>query len=90
MKKLLIISLTAVALLATSCKDMLEEEVYGKPTAEEMLSNPDNVAMVVGQAYSEVKWLHDHWGYWGINTISSDECVNPVRNPGNDWADDGY
>ena len=50
MKKLLIISLTAVALLATSCKDMLEEEVYGKPTAEEMLSNPDNVAMVVGQA----------------------------------------
>lgn len=90
MKKLLIISLTAVALLATSCKDMLEEEVYGKPTAEEMLSNPDNVAMVVGQAYSEVKWLHDHWGYWGINTISSDECVNPVRNPGQDWNDDGY
>ena len=90
MKKLLIITLASVALLATSCKDMLEEEVYGKPTAEEMLSNPDNVAMVVGQAYSEVKWLHDHWGYWGINTISSDECVNPVRNPGNDWADDGY
>jgi hypothetical protein len=37
-----------------------------------------------------VKWLHDHWGYWGINTISSDECLNPVRNPGNDWNDDGY
>ena len=93
MKKLLIISLTAVALLATSCKDMLEEEAYGKPTAEEMLSDPNNVAKVVGQAYSEVKWLHDHWGYWGINTISSDECVNPIRKPGpggGDWYDNGY
>ncbi|MBR3565819.1 MAG: RagB/SusD family nutrient uptake outer membrane protein [Paludibacteraceae bacterium] len=73
-----------------SCKDMLKEEVYGKPTAEEMLASEENVAKVVGQAYSEMKWLHDHWGYWGINTISSDECVNPVRNPGQDWNDDGY
>lgn len=39
MKKLFIISLTAVALLATSCKDMLEEEVYGKPTAEDALQS---------------------------------------------------
>jgi hypothetical protein len=69
---------------------MLDEEVYGQPTAEELLANEQNVAKVVGQAYSEVKWLHDHWGYWGINTISSDECVNPVRIPGNDWNDDGY
>ncbi len=79
-----------MALLMTSCKDMLAEETYGKPTSEEMLANADNVAKVVGQAYAEVKWLHDHWGYWGINTISSDECVNPVRNPGQDWSDDGY
>ena len=69
---------------------MLDEEVYGQPTADELLANEQNVAKVVGQAYSEVKWLHDHWGYWGINTISSDERVNPVRVPGNDWNDDGY
>lgn len=89
MKKSLILVLTAVAILASGCH-MLDEEVFGQPTAEELLGNEQNVAKVVGQAYSEVKWLHDHWGYWGINTISSDECVNPVRVPGNDWNDDGY
>lgn len=88
MKKTLICALAAVALLSTGCKDMLKEEVFGQPTSEEMLTNPDNVAMVVGQAYSEVKWLHDHWGYWGIATLSTDECINPQRN--SDWNDDGY
>ncbi|MGM9837556.1 MAG: RagB/SusD family nutrient uptake outer membrane protein [Paludibacteraceae bacterium] len=90
MKKILICVLAAVALLSTGCKDMLEEEVYGKQTIDEMLSNEENVARVVGQAYAEVAWLHDHWGLWGILTLSADECVNPVRNPGNDWSDDGY
>ena len=55
-----------------------------------MLANQENVARVVGQAYADVKWLHDHWGYWGINSLSSDECINPVRQPANDWNDDGY
>lgn len=90
MKKIFLYALAAVAILSTSCESMLEEEVYGKPTAEEMLANEENVAKVVGQAYADVKWLHDHWGYWGINTISSDECLNPIRMPGNDWNDDGY
>lgn len=90
MKKIFLYVLAAVAILSSSCESMLEEEVYGKPTAEEMLANEDNVAKVVGQAYADVKWLHDHWGYWGINTISSDECLNPIRMPGNDWNDDGY
>ncbi len=91
MKKIFIVSVAAIlAFSLHSCKDMLEEEVFGQPTADEMLSNPGNVAKVVGQAYAEVKWLHDHWGYWGITTISSDECVNPVRDPGQDWSDDGY
>lgn len=90
MKKIFLYALTTVAILSTSCEGMLKEEVYGKPTAEEMLTNEENVAKVVGQAYADVKWLHDHWGYWGINTISSDECVNPIRMPGNDWNDDGY
>ena len=90
MKKVFIYALAAVAILSTGCEGLLDEEVYGKPTSEEMLASEDNVAKVVGQAYADVKWLHDHWGYWGINTISSDECLNPVRNPGNDWNDDGY
>lgn len=89
MKKYIIV-LTLFSLVASSCKGLLDEQVYGKPTAEEMLSEPENVAKVVGQAYAEITWLHDHWGYWGINTLSSDECVNPVRNPGEDWSDNGY
>lgn len=90
MKKIAFFICLGVAALTTSCSDVLEEEVYGQPTAQEMLANQENVARVVGQAYADVKWLHDHWGYWGINSLSSDECINPVRQPGNDWNDDGY
>ena len=59
MKKILNCLLLASAFLATSCEGMLDEEVFGKPTSEEMLSNAENVAKVVGQAYAEVAWLHD-------------------------------
>ncbi len=90
MKKVLLYTIAVLSCICTSCKGMLDEEIYGKPTTDEMLANSDNVAKVVGQAYAEITWLHDHWGYWGITTLSADECVNPVRNPGNDWADDGY
>lgn len=90
MKKIAFFICLGVAALTTSCSDALEEEVYGQPTSQEMLANQENVARVVGQAYADVKWLHDHWGYWGINTLSSDECINPVRLPGPDWDDDGY
>ncbi len=90
MKKILFIAVALVALTFTSCEDMLKEEAFGKPTADEMLANEDNIAKLVGQAYAEMKWLHDHWGYWGLNTISTDEACVPLRNPGNDWSDDGY
>lgn len=90
MKKIAFFICLGLAGLFTSCDDMLDEKVYGQPTAQEMLANEENVARVVGQAYADVKWLHDHWGYWGINSLSSDECINPVRLPGNDWNDDGY
>ena len=75
----------------SSCENMLDENPYGKPTAEEILSSSEeNMAKIVGQAYAEITWLHDHWGYWGLSTLSSDECVCPIRNPGGDWNDDGY
>lgn len=90
MKKIVFFICLGLATLCTSCEDVLEEQVYGQPTAQEMLANQQNVARVVGQAYADLKWLHDHWGYWGINTLSADECINPVRQPGNDWSDNGY
>ena len=77
MKKLFIYLVAGVSLCSslTSCEDMLDEQTYGKPTSEELLSNEENMIMLVGQAYAEIKWLHDHWGYWGINTLSSDEAI---------------
>lgn len=68
----------------------LEEINYGDPTMEDMLSNEENVVLLVGQAYAEIKWLHDHWGFWGVNSLTSDECVCPVRMPGEHWSDGGY
>ena len=90
MKKFFIVALAAVALLSTSCDGFLEEENFGNPTIEDMMSNEQNVVLLVGQAYAEVKWVHDHWGYWGVSSLTSDECVCPVRMPGEHWADGGY
>lgn len=41
-------------------------------------------------AYQCLSYLHDHWGYWGASTLSSDECVVPIRVPGEHWYDGGY
>ena len=51
-KKVYYIIGLVVALSFTSCKDMLEEETFGQPTASELLSNPDNVYREVGQIYA--------------------------------------
>lgn len=77
------------ATMITSC-NMLEEENFGNPTIEDMMDNEQNVALLVGQIYAEVKWVHDHWGYWGVSALTADECVCPLRMPGEHWADGGY
>ena len=89
-RNLIYILLSSFVLSFTACNDLLEEKPFGDSTEAEMLSNPDNLIYIVGQAYSDLKWLHDHWGYWGINTLTSDECVCPVRMPGSHWNDGGY
>ena len=85
--------LVAVAIimpLFTSCKDMLEEEMYGQTTIDEILTSDENIPLLVGQAYADVKWIHDHWGYWGVSSLTADECLCPTRMPGTHWADGGY
>ena len=55
----------------SSCESMLDENPYGKPTAEEILSSSEeNMAKIVGQAYAEITGQHDHWGDWGLSTLS--------------------
>lgn len=92
MKKMIFSALVCALMIPafTSCKDMLEEVNYGNPTTEELTKNADNVVLMVGQAYADVKWLHDHWGYWGVNMLTSDEGVCPVRMPEGHWSDGGY
>ncbi len=91
MKKLIYIFIVAALLpMFSSCKGMLDEVNYGNPTTEEMMANPENVVLLVGQAYADLKWVHDHWGYWGVASLTSDECLCPVRKPREDWADGGY
>jgi len=79
----------ALALPMFSACHMLDEETYGAATVDDMLKNEDNVVCLVGQAYADLRFMHDHWGYWGVNTLTSDEGLCPVR-VGGDWNDGGY
>lgn len=91
MKRILFIILAIASLVSfSSCEGMLDEVNYGNPTIEEVMSDPANAVVLVGQAYADIKWLHDHWGYWGVASLTSDECFCPVRMPGKHWGDGGY
>ena len=80
----------AIALpVFSSCEGLLEEENFGKPTTDQMLQNEQNVTNLIGQAYADLRFMHDHWGYWGVNTLTSDEGLCPIRK-GGDWNDGGY
>lgn len=86
--KYALLSALALPILFTSC-NMLEEENFGKPTTDAMLQNEENVVCLVGQAYADLRFMHDHWGYWGVNTLTADEGLCPIRK-GGDWNDGGY
>lgn len=86
-------ALAAIAALTAStvsCAGLLDEVNYGNPTVEDMMSEEKNVILLVGQIYADLKWTHDHWGYWGLTTITGDEGLCVPRNGGNDWNDGGY
>ncbi|MGL4364558.1 MAG: RagB/SusD family nutrient uptake outer membrane protein [Bacteroidales bacterium] len=88
--KYIIFTLLTLVILFSSCEKMLEEQTYGAATEESMLKDEKNIILLVGQAYADMRWLHDHWGYWGINTLTADESLCPIRNPGAHWNDGGY
>ena len=86
--KYALVSAIAMPMLFASC-NLLEEENFGKPTTDAMLQNEENVVALVGQAYADLRFMHDHWGYWGVNTLTADEGLCPIRK-GGDWNDGGY
>lgn len=53
------------------------------------MHDPSLIPQAVGAAYAELQAYQNHWGVWGLQTVSSDECVVPTRAPGNDWYDGG-
>lgn len=79
----------AITLPIFSSCNMLEEDTFGAATVDGMLQNEENVVSLVGQAYADLRFMHDHWGYWGVNTLTADEGLCPVR-VGGDWNDGGY
>lgn len=76
--------------MLSSCDSWLEEENFGNPTTQDLLKDEANIVLLVGQSYADIKWIHDHWGYWGVNSLTSDECVVPIRMPGEHWSDGSY
>lgn len=90
MKKIFYTLAVAALIFPTASCNMLEEENFGNPTVEDMMANEQNVALLVGQIYANVKYTHDHWGYWGLVTTTADEGLCVPRNGGNDWNDGGY
>lgn len=86
--KYIVIALVLSAFGMSSCH-MLDEENFGKPTVDEMMKNEKNIISLIGQAYADLKFVHDHWGYWGVNTLTADEGLCPTR-AGGDWNDSGY
>ena len=88
-KYFLISVLTVAAFAFSGCKDMLEEDLHGRVTASDLMENEDNLIMLLAQPYADMKFVHDHWGYWGVNTLTADEGLCPTR-AGGDWNDSGY
>ena len=54
MKKLLYTFVALTTLVTTSCSDMLEEVNYGSPTVEDMMTQEENVVLLVGQIYADL------------------------------------
>ncbi|MCD7976041.1 MAG: RagB/SusD family nutrient uptake outer membrane protein [Tannerellaceae bacterium] len=78
----------SLGLFLPACVDM-DEDTSGKMTSDDFYSDPSLIPQAVGAAYAELQAYQNHWGVWGFQTVSSDECVVPTRAPSNDWYDGG-
>ena len=83
-----IVVLVSLATLLPACTDM-SEDTTGKMVSSNFYADPSLIPQAVGAAYAELQAYQNHWGVWGLQTVSSDECVVPTRTPGNDWYDGG-
>lgn len=84
----IVVFILLTGLLLPACTDM-DENTDGKMTSKDFYKDPKLISQAVGVAYAELQAYQNHWGVWGFQTVSSDECVVPTRAPGNDWYDGG-
>ena len=80
--------ISLMGVLLSACTDM-DENTEGKMTSTDFYAESHLISQAVGAAYAELQAYQNHWGVWGFQTVSSDECVVPTRAPGNDWYDGG-
>ena len=69
MKKYLF-SLICLSMLTFSCTDM-DEDTTGQMVSSDFYSDASLISKAVGAAYSELQSYQNHWGVWGLNTVSS-------------------
>lgn len=96
MKFKLIIAMVTSFCLLTACTD-LSETLYDKVESENYGKTPQEIATIVGNAYSSLRGGSDpdYGGFFPtdefvffISAVSSDECIIPTRVKG-DWGDGG-
>lgn len=77
--------------LTVTCGELSSSiDVEVLPMAISETINDGNIAEYTQSAYNNLIYLHDHWGYWSLSELTTDECICPVRNPGGNWNDGGY
>ena len=69
-----IVSMICFLVIAPSCTDM-DEDTTGQMVSNDFYADPSLIPQAVGAAYAELQAYQNHWGVWGLQTVSSDECV---------------
>lgn len=69
-----------------SCTN-LDEELYSDLAADDFYKTDEQFIASLGGAYSAFAGLGNHFGYWTLNELASDELV--ITTKGGDWYDGG-
>lgn len=69
-----------------SCTN-LDEELYSDVTGDNFFKTDEEFTAALGAAYSNFAGLGNHFGYWTLNELASDELV--ITTKGGDWYDGG-
>ncbi|MFY0685948.1 MAG: RagB/SusD family nutrient uptake outer membrane protein [Cyclobacteriaceae bacterium] len=71
---------------APACTD-LQEELYSDVTDDNFFQTDEEFIAALGQAYSSLFSMGNHFNTWSINELTTDELVVPTK--GGDWYDGG-